>query len=109
MFQDSRNKRSVVSCLLRSAAIGVLQHLLVTGGIAEGGVGLTADQQVNVLWLTRIVVVEQHLGQFGQLGFAAFVVAIFSGPGTADDLFGRHAIDVFGINANEVLPPPLTM
>ena len=44
---------------LAVASLGVLQHLPVTGGVAERGIGPAPDHQVDTLGLAGIVVIQQ--------------------------------------------------
>jgi hypothetical protein len=57
---------------------GVFQHLPVTGGVAERGVGPAADYQVDALGFTGVVVVQQEFGPLGENRPAALVIAVIS-------------------------------
>src|SRR5439155_10933213 len=74
------------------ARLGVFEHLLVAGRVAERREGPTADHQVDSLRLAGIVVVKQQLRFFGQERSAALVITVFCPGRRADDLFGRNAI-----------------
>ena len=85
------------------AGLGVLQHLLVAGRIAEGRVRPAAYHQVDAFGFATVVVVEQQLGVLGQERFAILVIAICRAAHGADDLFRRDAIGLLGIHAHEIL------
>jgi hypothetical protein len=62
------------------AGRGPLQHLPVAGGVAERGIGPTADHQVNAFGLAGVVVVQQQLRLLGQVRLAVAGKANFVPP-----------------------------
>jgi hypothetical protein len=58
---------------------------------------------VDALGLSGVVVVEQKLGLLGDHPLSLFVIAILRPERRADHLLGRDAVDLFGIDAHEVL------
>jgi hypothetical protein len=59
------------------AGTRVLEHLAVTGGVAESCVGPATDHEVNALGLACVVVVQQQLGLLGQERLAVLGVPYF--------------------------------
>ncbi len=58
---------------------------------------------MDALGLAGVVVVEQQLGLLGQERLAVLVVAVLRAASAADHLLGRNAVDLFGVDAHEVL------
>ena len=86
------------------AGLGVLQHLPVTGGVAERRVRAAADHEVDSLGLPGVVVVEEQLRLLGQERLAVLAVAVLRSQRRPYDLLGRDAVDLLRVHPNEVLP-----
>src|SRR5262249_58312249 len=83
--------------------LGVLEHLPVTGRVAERRVGAAANHQVDALGLAGIVVVEQQFGLFNQDRLPVLVVVVSGAACGANDLLRRDAIHAVGIHPHPIL------
>jgi hypothetical protein len=60
--------------------LGVLQHLPVTGRVAEGGAGASADLEMDAFGLAGVVVVKQELRLFCEERPTDLIVAVLWSP-----------------------------
>src|SRR5262245_47153024 len=86
------------------AGLGPFEHLLIAGRVAERGLWAATNDEVDSLWLTALVVDQEHFGQLDQFGFAVLAVFIFDLGRGPDHLFRWDAVDRLGEDPYEFLP-----
>ena len=74
------------------AGLGIFEHLLVAGRVAEGDVRAAADHKMDAFGFAGIVVIEHDLRFLGQERLTVLVIAILGPARRADDLLGRNAV-----------------
>src|SRR5262249_23498108 len=81
----------------------VLQHLSVTGRVAERSIWAAPDDEVDGFGFAGVVVVEEQLRLLGKHRFPVIGVAVLYATHGANDLLGRNTVHLLCIRAHEVL------
>ena len=83
------------------ARLGIFEHLLVAGRVAEGDVGAAADHKMDAFGLAGIVVIEHELRFFGEEGLTVLGIVIFGPERRADDILRRNAVRLLRVHAHK--------
>jgi hypothetical protein len=87
-----------------AARLRVFKHLPVPGRVAESRARPPASEKVDVLRLSRKIVVKQELRFPNQYSLVTIVLSVLGLKSRADDVFRRNAVRVLRIRADEALP-----